>query len=40
MIYDFVDDPMCDAEGVDTYENCEECPNFDICMEIKEDDAD
>ena len=36
--YEPIDDPLCDVEGFDSYENCEDCPYFYECMEVKEDD--
>lgn len=35
--YKLIDDPLCDIEGFDSYENCEDCPYFYECMEVKED---
>lgn len=37
--YKLIDDPLCDVEGFDSYENCEDCPYFYECMEVKEDDV-
>jgi len=36
--YELIDDPLCDVEGFDSYENCEDCPYFYECMEVKEDE--
>lgn len=36
--YELIDDPLCDVEGFGSYENCEDCPCFYECMEVKEDD--
>ena len=39
MSYELIDDPLCDIdETIDTYENCEECPYFYDCMEVKDED--
>lgn len=38
--YELIDDPLCDVEGFGSYENCEDCPCFYECMEVKEDDID
>ena len=35
--YELIDDPLCDVEGFNSYENCEDCPYFYECMEVKED---
>lgn len=37
--YELIDDPLCDVEGFDSYENCEDCPHFYECMKVKEDDT-
>ena len=37
MWYHLIDDPICDGEGIDVYENCEECPYFYDCMEVEDD---
>lgn len=37
MRYHLIDDPLCDVEGFDSYENCEECPYFCDCMEVEEE---
>lgn len=36
--YKLIDDPLCDVEDFDSYENCEDCPYFYDCMEVKEDE--
>ena len=36
--YELIDDPLCDVKGFDSYENCEDCPYFYECMEVKEDE--
>lgn len=38
--YELIDDPLCDVEGFDSYDNCEDCPCFYECMEVKEDGID
>ena len=39
MSYELIDDPLCDIdETIDAYENCEECPHFYDCMEVKDED--
>jgi hypothetical protein len=38
--YELVDDPLCDVGDFDSYENCEDCPYFYECMEVKEDGVD
>lgn len=37
MWYHLIDDPICDDENINTYENCEECPYFYDCMEVEDD---
>lgn len=37
MWYHLIDDPICDDESIDCYENCEECPYFYDCMEVEEE---
>ncbi len=36
MLYELIDDPLCDVEGFGSYENCEDCPYFNDCMEVKD----
>lgn len=39
MSYDLIDDPLCELdETIGAYENCEECPYFYDCMEVKDAD--
>lgn len=37
MLYEPIDDCLCVLdETIDAYENCEECPYFNDCMEVKD----
>ena len=35
-VWEMADDPICDDDGIDCYEDCTECPNFADCFMIVE----
>ena len=37
MKYHLIDDPICDLNEEEVYENCEDCPHFYECMEVEEE---